>query len=180
MRPTVSPQSTPWRFRFTLSQTRTISAKRAEVHQNLSRRPSPHGTATKRRPVKCRHGHHGVQTRRAGAADHGIEDGLSGPQTRMSLVVRSVPSAITHRTTSGGPVATPDEQPLARAGGLDATHPKRTEPRPAARRGRAAFNCKTRAAALCEFRCRSMLRRNGFDELPYTLCVNQKLSARPN
>src|ERR1700758_1914438 len=43
MRPTVPPQSTPCRFRFTLGQTRTIFAKRAEVHQNLSRRPSPHG-----------------------------------------------------------------------------------------------------------------------------------------
>ena len=63
MRPTVRPQSTPCRFRFTLSQTRIISAKRAEVHQNLSRRPSPHGTATRRWPVKCRRGHHGVQTR---------------------------------------------------------------------------------------------------------------------
>src|SRR6478609_7776976 len=57
MRPTVTPQSTPCRFSFTLSQTRTISAKRAEVHQNLSRRPSPHGTATRRWPVKCRRGH---------------------------------------------------------------------------------------------------------------------------
>ena len=72
MRPTVRPQSTPCRLRFTLSQTRTISAKRAEVHQNLSRRPSPHGTATRRWPVKCRRGHHGVQTRGARAADHGI------------------------------------------------------------------------------------------------------------
>jgi hypothetical protein len=74
MRPRVRPQSTPWRFRFTLSQTRTISARRAEVHQNLSRRPLPHGTATRRWPVKCRRGHHGVQTRGVGAADHGIED----------------------------------------------------------------------------------------------------------
>jgi len=72
MRPTVRPQSTPCRWRFTLSQTRTISAKRAEVHQNLSRTPSPHGTATRRWPVKCRRGHHGVQTRGARAADHGI------------------------------------------------------------------------------------------------------------
>ena len=74
MRPTVPPQSTPCRFRFTLSQTRTISAKRAGVHQNLSRRPSPHRTATKRWPVTCRRGHHGVQTRGVGAADLGIED----------------------------------------------------------------------------------------------------------
>ena len=74
IRPTVPPQSTPCRFRFTLGQTRTIFAKRAEVHQNLSRRPSPDGTATRRWPVKCRRGHHGVQTRGAGAADHGIED----------------------------------------------------------------------------------------------------------
>jgi hypothetical protein len=35
---------------------------------------SPHGTATIRWPVKCRRGHHGVQTRGAGAADHGIDD----------------------------------------------------------------------------------------------------------
>ena len=74
MRPTVPHQSTPCRFRFTLSLTRTISAKHAEVHQNLSRKPSPHGTATRRWPVKCRRGHHGVQTRGAGAANHGIED----------------------------------------------------------------------------------------------------------
>jgi hypothetical protein len=72
MRPTVRPQSTPCRLRFTLSQTRSISAKRAEVHQNLSRRPSPRGTATRRWPVKCRRGHRGVQTRGARAADHGI------------------------------------------------------------------------------------------------------------
>jgi hypothetical protein len=72
MRPTVRPQSTPCRLRFTLSQTRTVSAKRAEVHQNLSRRPSPRGTATRRWPVKCRRGHHGVQTRGVRAADHGI------------------------------------------------------------------------------------------------------------
>ena len=74
MCPTVRPQSTPCRLRFTLSQTRTISAKRAEVHQNLSRRPSPRGTATRRWPVTCRRAHHGVQTRGARAADHGIED----------------------------------------------------------------------------------------------------------
>jgi hypothetical protein len=72
MRPTVGPQSTPCRLSFTLSPTRIISAKRAEVHQNLSRRPSPRGTATRRWPVKCRRGHHGVQTRGARAADHGI------------------------------------------------------------------------------------------------------------
>jgi hypothetical protein len=48
MPPTVRPESTPCRLRFTLSQTPTISAKRAEVHQNLSRRPSPRGTATRR------------------------------------------------------------------------------------------------------------------------------------
>ena len=72
MRPTIRPQSTPCRWRFTHSQTRTISAKRAEVHQNLSRRPSPRGTATRRWPVKCRPGRHGVQTRGARAADHGI------------------------------------------------------------------------------------------------------------
>jgi hypothetical protein len=74
MPPTVRPQSTPCRLRFTLSQTRTISAKRAEVHQNLSRRPSPRGTATRRWSVRCRRGHHGVQTRGVRAADHGIED----------------------------------------------------------------------------------------------------------
>ncbi len=34
---------------------------------------SPHGTATRRWPVKCRRGHHGVQTRGAGAADQGTE-----------------------------------------------------------------------------------------------------------
>ena len=72
MRPTVRPQSTPCRLRFTLSQTQTISAKHAEVHQNLSRRPSPRGMATRRWPVKCRRGHHGVQTRGARAEDHGI------------------------------------------------------------------------------------------------------------
>jgi hypothetical protein len=72
MRPKVRPQSTPCRLRCTLSQIRTISAKRAEVHQNLSRRPSPRGTATRRWPVKCRRGHHGVRTRGARAADHGI------------------------------------------------------------------------------------------------------------
>jgi len=70
--PDAPPQWTPCRFRFTLSQTRIISAKRAEVHQNLSRRPSPRGTATRRWPVKCRRGHHSVQTRDARAADHGI------------------------------------------------------------------------------------------------------------
>ena len=90
MRPTVPPQSTPCRFRFTLSQTRTISAKRAEVHQNLSRRPSPHGTATRRWPVKCRRGHHGVQTRGARAADHGIEDER---HARLRALSRSVGTA---------------------------------------------------------------------------------------
>jgi hypothetical protein len=88
--PTVRPQSTPCRLRFTLSQTRTISAKRAEVHQNLSRRPSPHGTATRRWPVKCRRGHHGVQTRRARAADHGIEDER---HARLRALSRSVGAA---------------------------------------------------------------------------------------
>ncbi len=90
MRPTVPPQSTPCRFRFTLSQTRTISAKRAEVHQNLSRRPSPHRTATRRWPVKCRRGHHGVQTRGARAADHGIEDER---HARVRALSRSVGTA---------------------------------------------------------------------------------------
>ena len=80
-------QSTPCRFRFTLSQTRTISAKRAEVHQNLSRRPSPHGTATRRWPVKCRRGHHGVQTRGARAAYHGIEDERRARQRALSRSV---------------------------------------------------------------------------------------------
>jgi hypothetical protein len=41
---TACPQSTTCRLSFTLSQTRTISAKRVEVHQNLSPRPSPGGT----------------------------------------------------------------------------------------------------------------------------------------
>ena len=90
MHPTVPPQSTPCRFRFTLSQTRTISAKRAEVHQNLSRRPSPHGTATRRWPGKCRRGHHGVQTRGARAADHGIEDER---HARLRALSRSVGTA---------------------------------------------------------------------------------------
>ena len=90
MRPTVPPQSTPCRFRFTLSQTRTISAKVAEVHQNLSRRPSPDGTATRRWPVKCRRGHHGVQTRGARAADHGIEDER---HARLRALSRSVGTA---------------------------------------------------------------------------------------
>jgi len=90
MRPTVRPQSTPCRFRFTLSQTRTISAKPAEVHQNLSRRPSPCGTATRRWPVKCRRGHHGVQTRGARAADHGIEDER---HARLRALSRSVGTA---------------------------------------------------------------------------------------
>ena len=90
MRPTVPPQSTPCRFRFTLSQTRTISAQRAEVHQNLSRRPSPDGTATRRWPVKCRRGHHGVQTRGARAADHGIEDER---HARLRALSRSVGTA---------------------------------------------------------------------------------------
>jgi hypothetical protein len=85
------PQSTPCRFRFTLSQTRTVSAKRAEVHQNLSRRPSPDGTATRRWPVKCRRGHHGVQTRGvARAADHGIEDQR---RARLRALSRSVGTA---------------------------------------------------------------------------------------
>ena len=88
--PTVRPQSTPCRFRFTLSQTQTISAKRAEVHQNLSRRPSPHGTATRRWLVKCRRGHHGVQTRGARAADHGIEDER---HARLRALSRSVDTA---------------------------------------------------------------------------------------
>jgi hypothetical protein len=79
MRPTVPPQSTPCRFRFTLRQTRTISAKRAEVHQNLSRRPSPHETATSTWPVTCRRGQHGVQTRGARAAE---------PQTTASKIER--------------------------------------------------------------------------------------------
>jgi hypothetical protein len=90
MRPTVPPQSTPCRFRFTLSRTRTISAKRAEVHQNSSRRPSPHGTATRRWPVKCRRGHHGVQTRGARAADHGTED---EQHTRLRALIPSVGTA---------------------------------------------------------------------------------------
>jgi hypothetical protein len=90
MRPTVRPQSTPCRFRFTLSQTQTISAKRAEVHQNLYRRRSPHGTATRRWPVKCRRGHHGVQTRGARAADHGIEDER---HARLRALSRSVGTA---------------------------------------------------------------------------------------
>ena len=90
MRPTVRPQSTPCRFRFTLSQTRTISAKPAEVHQNLSRRPSPCGTATRRWPVKCRRGHHGVQTRGARAADHGIE---GERHARLRALSRSVGTA---------------------------------------------------------------------------------------
>ena len=90
MRPTVRPQSTPCRWRFTLSQTRTSSAKRAEVHQNLSRRPSPRGTATRRWPVKCRRGHHGVQTRGARAAYHGIEDER---HARLRALSRSVGTA---------------------------------------------------------------------------------------
>ena len=90
MRPMVPPQSTPCRFRFTLSQTRTISAKRAGVHQNLSRRRSPHGSATRRRPVKCRRGHHGVQTRGARAADHDIEDER---HARLRALSRSVGTA---------------------------------------------------------------------------------------
>jgi hypothetical protein len=90
MPPTVRPQSTPCRLRFTLSQTRTISAKRAEVHQNLSRRPSPRGTATRRWPVKCRGGHHGVQIRGARAADHGIEDER---HARLRALSRSVGTA---------------------------------------------------------------------------------------
>ena len=84
------PQSTPCRFRFTLSQTRTISATVAEVHQNLSRRPSPDGTATRRWPVKCRRGPHGVQTRGARAADHGIEDER---HARLRALSRSVGTA---------------------------------------------------------------------------------------
>jgi hypothetical protein len=90
MRPTVPPQSTPWRFKFTLSQTRTISAKRAGVHQNLSRRPSPPRTATRRWPVACRRGHHGVQTRGVGAADHGIKDER---HARLRALSRSVGTA---------------------------------------------------------------------------------------
>jgi hypothetical protein len=82
------PQSTPCRFRFTLSQTRTISAKRAGVHQNLSHRPSPHGTATRRWPVTCRRGHHGVQTRGARAADHGIKDERHARLRALSAVGR--------------------------------------------------------------------------------------------
>jgi hypothetical protein len=77
----------PGRF---ISQTRTISAKRAEVPQNLSRRPSPHGTATRRWPMKCRRGHHGVQTRGARAADHGIEDER---HARLRALSRSVGTA---------------------------------------------------------------------------------------
>src|SRR6476469_91578 len=90
MRPTVRPQSTPCRLRFTLSQTRTISAKRAEVHPNLSRRPSPGGTAPSRWPVTCRRGHHGVQTRGARAADHGIRNER---HARLRALSRSVGTA---------------------------------------------------------------------------------------
>jgi hypothetical protein len=70
--------------------TRTISAKRAEVHQNLSHRPSPDGTATRRWPVKCRRGHHGVQICGAGAADQGIEDER---HARLQALSRSVGTA---------------------------------------------------------------------------------------
>jgi hypothetical protein len=87
---TLRPQSTPCRLRFTLSQTRTISTKRAEVHQSLSRRPSLQGTATRRWPVKRRGGHHGVQTRGARAADHGIEDER---HARLRALSRSVGTA---------------------------------------------------------------------------------------
>ena len=59
-------------------------------HQNLSRRPSPHVRATRRWPVKCRRGHHGVQTRGAGAADHGIEDER---HARLRALSRSVGTA---------------------------------------------------------------------------------------
>jgi hypothetical protein len=90
MPPTARPQSTPCRLRFTLSQTRTISAKRAEVHQNLSRRPSPRGTATRRWPVRCRRGRHGVQTRGVRAANHGIEDER---HARLRALSRSVGTA---------------------------------------------------------------------------------------
>ena len=90
------PQSTPCRFRFTLSQTRTISATVAEVHQNLSRRPSPDGTATRRWPVKCRRGHHGVQTRGVRAADHGIKDER---HARLRALSRSVGTADGGRVT---------------------------------------------------------------------------------
>jgi hypothetical protein len=74
MRPTVPPQSTPCRFRFTLSQTRTISAKRAEAIRTYLADHHPMGRQRDEWPVKCRRGHHGVQTRGARAADHGIED----------------------------------------------------------------------------------------------------------
>ncbi len=90
MPPMVRPQSTPCRLRFTLSQTRTISAKRAEVHPNLSRRPSPRGTAPSRWPVTCRRGHHGVQTRGARAADHGIR---KERHARLRALSRSVGTA---------------------------------------------------------------------------------------
>jgi hypothetical protein len=87
VRPTAWPQSTTCRLRFTLSQTRTISAKRVEVHQNSSPRPSPRGTATRRWPVKCRRGHHGVPTRGARAADHGIEDERHARRRALSQAV---------------------------------------------------------------------------------------------
>ena len=90
LRPTIPPQSTPCRFRFTLSPRPTDCAKPAEVHQNLCPRPSPHGTATRRWPVKCRRGHHGVQTRGVRAADHGIEDER---HARLWALSRSVGTA---------------------------------------------------------------------------------------
>ena len=69
------PQSKPCRFSFTLAQTRTTRAKRAEVRASLFRTPYRRWTATTRRPVKCRRGHRGVPTPRARAEDHDIEDG---------------------------------------------------------------------------------------------------------
>jgi hypothetical protein len=48
----------------------------------------PHGTATRRWPVKCRHGHRGVQTRGGRAADHGTER-----HARLRPLSRSVGTA---------------------------------------------------------------------------------------
>ena len=123
MRPTVPPQSTPCRFRFTLSQTRTISATVAEVHQNLSRRPSPDGTATRRWPVKCRRGPHGVQTRGARAADHGNEDER---HARLRALSRSVGTA--HGGVGHGRCRLPVNCAVSRGASWPAQRTSRTLP----------------------------------------------------
>jgi hypothetical protein len=68
--PTIPPQPTPW---CTLSQLPTDCVKPAGVHRSGYRSLSSRGTAKSRRRASYRRGDHGMQTRRARAADQGIE-----------------------------------------------------------------------------------------------------------